>query len=298
MTRPGLVVIVVSALLVAAAWHLYTFKSKEVQSLVSPIFSGQNQRSITLEQSVQTALEGTKGRYGVVIKNLKTDETYSFNQDQEFEPGSLYKLWVMVEVFRQIESEDLKEDQVLSQSIPTLNAKFGISPDAAEQTEGRVSFRVSEALNQMITISHNYAALILSEKVRLSSVARFLEQSGFEDSKVGIDGSDPVTTPSEMALFYQKLYQGELANPENTIKMLELLKRQQLNHKIPKYLPAETVVAHKTGELGWFSHDAGIVYTPQGDYIIVVLSESESPKGAEDRIAEVSKAVYEYFTNP
>jgi beta-lactamase class A len=54
-------------------------------------------------------------------------------------------------------------------------------------------------------------------------------------------------------------------------------------------------MAHKTGELGQVSHDGGIVYTEKGDYIIVVLSESTLPKGAEERIANISKDVYAYF---
>ena len=74
-----------------------------------------------------------------------------------------------------------------------------------------------------------------------------------------------------------------------------MLKDQRLNRKLPADLPSNTVIAHKTGELGMFSHDAGIIYTPKGDYIIVVLSKSDTPAAAEKRIADISKAVYDYF---
>ena len=77
--------------------------------------------------------------------------------------------------------------------------------------------------------------------------------------------------------------------------MTTLLKGQVLNEKIPKYLPPNTVFAHKTGELGQYSHDGGIVFANFGDYIIVVLSKSSSPKDANERIAEISKEVYKYF---
>ena len=78
--------------------------------------------------------------------------------------------------------------------------------------------------------------------------------------------------------------------------MMELLKNQKLNKKLPKYLPEGTVLAHKTGEIGWVSHDGGIVFQENGDYIIVVLSESSVPAGAEDRIAKISEAAYQYFS--
>ncbi len=100
-----------------------------------------------------------------------------------------------------------------------------------------------------------------------------------------------MTLPS----FLEKLYKGELGTPAHTGQMIEVMKKQTINHKIPKYLPQGTFIAHKTGEIGPYSHDAGIVYGRNGDYIIVVLSESEFPSGAEERIAAVSKAVYDVF---
>ena len=99
-----------------------------------------------------------------------------------------------------------------------------------------------------------------------------------------------------MMLFFEKLSKGELADKSSTDKMITLLKRQRLNTKLPKYLPDEIVIAHKTGELGAVSHDAGIIYLPSGDYSIVILSESDNPPGAVERIAQMSKNVYDYFT--
>ena len=77
--------------------------------------------------------------------------------------------------------------------------------------------------------------------------------------------------------------------------MIGLLKMQKLNEKLPKYLPNGTVVAHKTGEIDFLTHDAGIIYTKNGDYIIAIFSESDYPPGAKERIAQISKAVYNYF---
>ncbi len=253
------------------------------------------QQQTSLKATVESALAGAQGTYGIVIKNLKTGESYNLNEHQEFEPGSLYKIWIMATAFGQIQSGLLKPDEILSDDVESLNGKFGISPDAAELTEGEITFSVNDALKQMITISHNYAALLLTERIKLSNVALFLKQNNFNESKVGTDGSDPITTPSDIALFFEKLYKGDLANPQYTNQMLDLLKMQQLNDKLPKALPPGTIIAHKTGEIDYFTHDAGIVYSKSGDYIIVILSQSDSPIGAEDRIAQISKAVYDYF---
>ncbi len=251
--------------------------------------------SAPLGNAIQNALVGTLGSYGIVVKHLKTGEFYVSNEHKIYKSGSLYKLWVMAVVYKQIQNGSLHKDDVLKQSIVTLNNEFFISPEYAEQTDGSIELSVSDALDQMITISDNYAALLLADKVGIKNIASFLQDNGFGESKVGINGNDPTITPYDTAIFFEKLYKGEFADKTYTDEMLKLLKTQKLNDKIPKYLPEDIMSAHKTGELDQFTHDAGIVYTTTGDYIIVVLSESDDPLQAKERIANVSKAVYTHF---
>jgi len=255
----------------------------------------QAQTSSELGRVIEESLQGTTGTYGIVVKNLKTNESYSSKEHRVFEPGSLYKLWVMATVFQQLESGKLKLSDKMTQEISVLNDKFNIATESAEMTDGEISLSVEEALDQMITISHNYAALLLSEKVKLSNITSFLKKYGFEESSIGSKDGTPKTTPYDISLYFEKLYKGDLGNSSSTKDMIELLKRQKLNNKLPKYLPDNVEIAHKTGELGYFTHDAGIVYLDKKDYIITAFSESDFPEGAEDRIAEVSQNVYHYF---
>lgn len=248
--------------------------------------------STNLKDVVDHALAGTKGTYGIAIKNLKTQESYYSDEHKIFEAGSLYKIWIMAEAFDQIEKGNLSEDEILSENIAVLNQEFDIDPNYAEMTEGIVTLSVKDAINQMITISHNNAALILTKRIKLSNVKFFLKNHNFTETALG---DPPKTTAWEVALFFEKLYKGELANKENTQKMLDVLKRQKLNNKLPKNLPLGVLIAHKTGEIDFLTHDGGIVFLKKGDYIIVVMSKSDSPPGAEERIATISKDIYNYF---
>ena len=279
------------------SWFILSNKSEKPQKSpdVLAVTSEKEDKNSRLGSIVRQALLGSEGNYSVAIKHLKTGEFYYLNEHRAYESASLYKLWVMATVFEQINDGRLEEDSELIADVVSLNKKFDIASDSAELTEGELDFTVGSALRQMITISHNYAALALTSRIRLSTVGNFLKSNGFSESKVGTGSTAPLTTAYETALFLEKLFKGELANPLSTEKMLDLLKAQKLNNKLPKYLPESALVAHKTGELGQFSHDAGIVYTPNGEYIIVVLSKSVYPPGAEERIAEISRAVYEYF---
>lgn len=251
--------------------------------------------SQALEEIVQNSLEGTKGNYAVYIKKLKNNETYALNANKEFAPGSLYKLWVMATVYQQISQNKLTENQILTQKIEVLNKKFQISSESAELTKGNITQSVKDALFKMITISDNYSALLLSEKIRLTTISNFLKDFGFNNSLVSTNGQGPSTTAMDIGLFFEKLHNGELNTPENTSKMLSILKSQRLNQKIPKYLPKNIQIAHKTGELDTYTHDAGIVYAPNGEYILVVLTDSQNPAQAQERISEISKNVYKYL---
>ncbi len=249
-------------------------------------------QSKSLGAAISKALAGTHGTYAITVRHLSTGESYAYNADMEFPTASLYKLWVMAAAYAKMESGHLLADERLSSSIPALNAAFNISPEYAEQTEGSISMTTRKALTQMITISHNYAALLLTKRVTLESVRDLLAVHGLNDSQ---PGEPPVTTAHDIASFLERLYTGKLGNKSSTDGMLALLKKQELNGKIPKNLPKSVAVAHKTGELDYFSHDAGIVFGRRGAYVIVVLTESDNPPAANERIADISRAVYDYF---
>jgi beta-lactamase class A len=259
------------------------------------IFINSRENSKNLEKIVKTILKDDSN-YGVVIRNLKTGERYYFNESKTFETASLYKLWIMAEAFSQIQEGKLKETQILSRDVKELNEDFNIASESAELTEGTITWPVQNAIEQMIIISDNYSALLLSKKLGISTVAEFLNDNGLLLSKMGTGNTSPVSSASDIALFLEKLYHGELADKEYTDKMLSLLKSQRLNEKLPKNLPKDTVVAHKTGELGGLSHDAGIVYSPKDDYIIVIMSETTRPVIANEKIADISKEIYDYFS--
>lgn len=243
---------------------------------------------------VAQAQKGTKGTYAIAIKNLNTHDTYYSNERKVFWSGSLYKLWVMAVVFEQIENGRLKESDNLKSTIQDINKDFDIASESAELKEGDISMTVGQATAQMITISHNYAALLLTKKIGSKNVAVFLKKNGFNESSFT---APPKTTVHDIALFFEKLYNGKIVSKAASEKMLVLLKKQQLNDRISKYLTKDVSVAHKTGEIDYFKHDSGIVFAKNGDYIFVVLSESDSPQAAAERIAILSKSVYDHFAN-
>ena len=236
--------------------------------------------------------------YGVYIKNLATGQSYGYNENMVFETASLYKLWVMATTFQKISEDKLKISDTISGDLENFDKQLLISTnsltteESQSKEERKISFSLENAIEKMITVSDNYAALSLVGKVGDKSINNFLDENGLLSSKFN---HPPTSTPSDIGLFYELLYQGKLVTPELSLQMMDILKRQKINDRIPKYLPEGTVVGHKTGELDEFKNDAGIVYSGKGDFIIVFFSKTKDPYIAAEKIAKFSKAVYDYF---
>jgi beta-lactamase class A len=264
----------------------------DVLSKTGIIREPEEKRDSRLKELVERRIKNEKGRYSVFIKNLKTGQEYVKDEHDAFPSASLYKLWVMGAVYERIDDERWRKNTVLTQAVEILNDKFSIASESAELTEGEITYSVENALEKMITISDNYSALLLTEKVGIPELNTFLKKYRLTESSTG---TPPVTTAYDTATYFEKLYKKEMVSMSASEEMIERLKRQQLNDRIPKYLPDTIKVAHKTGELGRIKHDAGIVFAKKGDYIFVILTDTPDPKNAAEIIALTSKDVYEYF---
>jgi beta-lactamase class A len=77
--------------------------------------------------------------------------------------------------------------------------------------------------------------------------------------------------------------------------MIEILKEQEFNEKIPAFLPKGIPIAHKTGDITGVHHDAAIVFPPgEAPYVLVVLTSGfQDEKKANQIIAEISRVVWQ-----
>jgi beta-lactamase class A len=225
----------------------------------------------------QTLAAATAGQpISAVIINLKTGQTSSINGGQQFVSASLYKLFVALSIYKEIDAGTL----TLSSGVPGTGQNVG------------------SCLNAMITVSDNTCGEGLGAMVGWERQNSELHNLGFTTTFLE-SSSNELTSASDVALFYQRLYGGTLLSPNTTGQFLDLLKAQRINNRLPADLPAGTVVAHKTGDLNALVHDAGIVYSPNGDYVISLMSGPwNNLSNAAPALATVSAQVYGAINTP
>lgn len=84
------------------------------------------------------------------------------------------------------------------------------------------------------------------------------------------------TSANDLALVLQKFYKGELVSEDNKNKLFSLMEQQVYRDGIPAGIGNSAKVADKVGFLDALLHDAGIIFSDKGDYIMVVMTNGES----------------------
>ncbi len=110
-----------------------------------------------------------------------------------------------------------------------------------------------------------------------TAVYHTLEPSPTEEEKVSEEKNH--TSAIDCGKLLEAVYQGKAVSKAASQDMLLLLEGQERDYKIPAGVPRDTIVANKTGETDSCQHDAAIIFGPEKDYILCVMSEKVTDGG-------------------
>jgi len=277
---------VASAAIVAASIVLGAVGSGRIASAPS---TGDNARTFSKDvvHQLDALIAAFPGRAGVWIADRNsTAPLYSRDANAKVTTASLYKLGVLMEAERRVDTGQLRYRDMIT------IGEDDVTEEGSGYEVGAV-LSVDDALEAMITMSDNGAALALWHLFGGDTIDATLARAGMPDFHVTFDGTgNTVATPRAVGTFFGLLARKELVSVTASERMLARLERQTINDRLPAALPKQTVVAHKTGNLEGLIHDAGIIFTPTGERIVVVMTWDAYEGGANDFIAEIAKVVY------
>ncbi|SHN29749.1 beta-lactamase class A [Cyclobacterium lianum] len=267
-----------------------------------------------LEAAIQDIVEDTAGDFAVAFKLLDGSGLQVLIHEKEvFHAASTMKTPVMIEIFRQVHAGKMAlEDSVLilnefKSIVDGSPYSMDLGVDSQEELYGRVGQQatVYELMYQMIIKSSNLATNILIEKVGAENVTKTMRDLGAADIQVlrGVEdlkafdaGLSNTTTALDMMLIMEAIATGEAVGQEESRQMMDILYDQYYKDLIPKLLPDEVKIAHKTGSITGVQHDAAILTLPGGtSYVLVILSKNLSDVAAGKKaINEISKLIYDF----
>jgi beta-lactamase class A len=307
---------------------LYSLESREVElplENVAPDRPAFQNLDVLLKQTLD--VNGFDGLAGVYLKDLNSGQEIHFGYqngedipvepDIAFTASSIIKIPIMVSAFRRLDDETDPETMKLMEDMidKSGNEAADWLMDRAIEPQ-RAPLDVTqdmEALGLKNTFLAGYFSFG-SPLLALIDTPANTRQDVFTDP-------DPYsqTTPSDIGMLLEDLYDcanngggslpavfpGQITQSECQM-MTNYLIKNRLPVLLTAGLPEATPIGHKHG---WVTvngiintiGDAGIIYSPGGDYILVVFLYHPQQliwESASALVSELSQAVYNFYNIP
>lgn len=280
---------------------------------------------VMLKQTIDLA--GFDGVAGLYLHDLQSGQEIHFiyrqgeslptNPDLAFTAASIIKIPIMVSVYRRLnDTPDLETIRLLEEMIE----KSGNDP------ADWVMERVIDPTRAPLDVSDDMKALGLENTFLAgyfyAGAPLLYVYKTPANSRPDINTDPDVynqTTPSEIGMLLEDIYlcsktgggnlvavfPGEITQ-EECQSMITFLTRNYLGSLIEAGVPEGTRVAHKHGWISTYGiintiGDAGIVFTPGGDFVLVIFlyhPEQLVWEPSAKLIADLTEAIYNFYNLP
>jgi beta-lactamase class A len=267
-------------------------------------------------KSLDSKISEIEGDVALAFYNISNQEEIFINTNEKFHAASTMKVPVMIELYKQaaLNKINLQDSILLKNEFKSIVDGSLYSMDIASDGDDIIYSQIGTKVSinyliyQMITVSSNLATNVLIDMVNAKNVTLTMQSlgadkievlRGVEDIKAFELGLSNSTTANDLLEIMKAIAMNKAGSEKDCKQMISILKDQIFNEIIPKYLPKEVSVAHKTGSITGVHHDAGIVYLPNGEsYVLILLSKNlkDFEKGT-DQLAKISESIYNYVNN-
>ncbi|MBS1528703.1 MAG: class A beta-lactamase, subclass A2 [Bacteroidetes bacterium] len=264
---------------------------------------------------VKTISADAKGIVGVYAHVLESGDTLSYNAYSRLVMHSVFKLPIAMTVLNLVDKGKYKLDQKIKvrkrdMAPNTWSPMRDKYPDGAE-------IPLSEILNYMVSQSDNTACDFMLKKLGGPQVVDdYIKSLGVKGIAVKVSEAEMAAEwtaqylnwgkPADLVQLLEICYNDSaLSKASNDFLMKAMLATTTGPHRLRGLLPADAVVAHKTGTsptnaegLSPATNDIGIITLPNGKHLViaVMVCNSKADEATRDAvIAKIAKAAWDYY---
>ncbi len=288
--RWSIVIFFLITLLAIGAVYLKTALPLFWQKITAPLIITNNQSTLKFNaasvlEEIQSLTKDLRGKYGVYVYQLETKNQYGVYQKEKFPAASLMKLPVMLLFYQEVEKGNLEPETryALKESDKVLGA--GILQG---KTAGSI-YTYRQLIEYMGQYSDNTAFKVMRRILGDDKIQETIDDLDMTETSL----EDFETTPEDIGLFFQKLYQGKIINSNDRSEFLDFLTKTAYEDWLPAGVPKKIKVVHKIGQdIGTFS-DGGIVFADK-PYVIVIMSKDARGIEADEVLPKISSLVWDF----
>jgi beta-lactamase class A len=245
---------------------------------------------LTLEERIEAELKSYDGTMGLYIDDLKGNVITRF-PDEKFETASTIKVYILAALF-----DAIQQGKASLKDMLTCEERFWIDGSGIlGSLEVGTTLSVKNVATLMIIVSDNIATNMLIDYLGIDNINACIQKLGCKDTVLHnvLDFAKyhqlGTTTPRDYASMFVRIQNRTLVSPEASEQMWQILSQQHYNSMIVKSLPQFYVdpdnydeqlfwFASKSGSMNACRNDGGIITTPYGSYVIVMLNKDFSDK--------------------
>lgn len=255
----------------------------------------------------------------VSVYDYAENELHSFHGDVVFHAASTIKVAILAAVFAAAEEGRFKLSDRLHVRNHFISAGDGRSFQVSSSRDANTAvhaaigktLRIRELARHMIVTSSNLATNLLIDFVGVDYANEVLDNAGIdgvhlrrgvEDEAAFSDGLNNEITSDGLVALFRAIHERRLSGAEASDEMIAILADQEFNSGIPAGLPdairSKGRVAHKTGEISTVAHDAGIIFAPEREPVVMAICTRWDPEtgGRMDAIAGITGRLWEMIS--
>lgn len=237
----------------------------------------------------------------VYVRLFQKGDWFSLNEQAKFQPGSLFKVPVLITWLRMNENKPGVLNLKLTYNKMTEESK-GLKQEFVKKAiKLGNTYTVKELLEYMIEHSDNNATMLL-----LNNTPKVEFNKTFTDFSLSttLTENNATISAKDYSLFWLALYNGSYLTFDDSEYALQLLSKSDFTEGLVKGIPEGVKIAHKFGEKGdsvaHGLHETGIVYVNNFPYLITIMTQGKDQAKLPKAIQDISAAVYkniESFTH-
>ncbi len=269
-----------------------------------------------LLEQIKSVEPEAKGIVGVSILGLETGDTLNYNGHSRLVMHSVFKFPIAMTVLHLVDKGKYKLDQKMKIRRGEMLPKNMYSPLRDKYPNG-AELPLSDILGYMVSLSDNTACDYLLKKIGGPQVVEdYVKSLGVTGIAIRASESDMASAwevqytnwgkPADLVQLLDIFYQGKVLSKTNNDFLMKIMLATTTGPKRLKgLLPADAVVAHKTGTsptnaegLTPATNDIGIITLPNGKHlaIVVMVCNSKADDATRDSvIAKIAKAAWDYY---
>ena len=269
----------------------------------------------SLKNQIIQIAQQSKGIVGVSILGIETRDTLNYNGNSRLVMHSVMKFPIAMTVLNLVDKGKYKLDQKMKVGKGDMHPNTW-SPLRDKYPNG-TEITLGELLSYMVSQSDNDACDFLLKKLGgPQTVLNYLYSLGIKGINVVASEGDMAKAwevqytnwckPADVVHLLDLFYSGKVLSKSSNDFLYKIMTKTSTGPKRLKgLLPADAVVAHKTGSSGTndegltpASNDVGIITLPNGKHlaIAVFVCNSKADETTRDSvIAQIAKAAWDVY---